>query len=46
MKETDRRATRRYVALGAGIGPDCSVLRGKEKSKMSETDESREERRN
>ena len=45
-KKTVRRATRRYVALGALLAPDCTGLRGKENSELYETRKSREARKN
>ena len=35
MKKTGRRAVRRYAALGAGLAPDCSELRDKEKPELT-----------
>ena len=46
MEKTGRRATRRYTTLGAGLEPDFTTLRGREKSELYMTHESKDASRN
>ena len=45
-KKIERRATRSYAALGAGLAPDFPRLRSSENLELYHTPERREERRN
>ena len=42
-EKTSRRTTRHYVALGAGLEPDCPGLRGRKKPELYQICKSREE---
>ena len=45
-KETGRRAIRLYATLGAGLSPNCSGLKNREKPELYHTRESQEVSRN